>query len=695
MRKKIALMAAIIVLFCAGSASDIYSGEIKERWNLGPIFFGRPTGEIGFSLREDIQGFSSNGDKTAKEYRLFSEELKLEERLFVYHPRFLELKIGGGLLFGQGQREYRGEDLLKNFDVEGLFLKMTPYNGSFFFRKHFTDIGHTPSVDYLAERTSAGLAFHLDKTVVGWPFDFRFDGSDSSARDIFRSEKYFGRYDFNIEEKSEAFEVKTQKQWKSFELNLLFAEQLYSRNFSLNQKKYESDYAAGYFQGSLAGKFLNQRLRTSTNFNFNSRNGVSDYSRFSLNQNQRFWIFKDDFQKIDSFFIFNFSRTERENAPGGANENKAFAAKEDDYKARGGFSHYLGESLLAEIEGGYEKTDFSVYEQRTTEALARADYSKNIFPSYKGKLFLDYGVSWSEILRTGKENVFVGDELHKISDYEAVVLAGREISTDSVVITDVSGVIVYQEGIDYRIYRLGSLTYVERIPGTRILNGENLLIDYENLVPRGSTQSVIQTFSWRISFFDGLIEPYFQLKDINQKITGNGGSDYSQLMIDSGQSRIYGFNSRHVFKWRGAEINGGVEFEDNDQTLYPFRRTAIKMSLTVPLNENLRFVWSGNKTDVDYREPRQNDALFLNSRLNAIYEINKTRISGGITYDSSVAGNIERDILALQLGFSHQIRQWFLNTSVKKTFEERKTVGTGNEMEKEGLSLKIYLSRRF
>lgn len=693
MVKKLLFMVGFVVLFCAGAAPASCSDEVKTIANFGPFYFERPAGKLGFSLREDLQKSTSGKSKITGEYRLMNEELRIEERFFIYHKRFVGMKVGGGIAFGQGLAEYQGADLAKNFGFEGYFLKGTPYGGSFFFQTHLVDIGHTPNMDYLADQKHGGLTFDLGKTVVGWPLNFRFDTLDNDANNVFRGDKSLADYDFDIHENRKSFEADTEKQWEKVAVNLSFREQLYSRRFSLNQEEHESDYASHYFRGTAAGKFLDETLRTKTSLSLNSRSGVSDYSGFVFRQEQRFWIFRDKLQKLDSFVSFGVSQINREDL-GGAAESEWLSKKENAYEARGGLSHQLGESLFTEVEAGREKKQFSAFEQTLDERLARVDYVKRIFPAFGGKLSLGYEISSSDLFRTGEEHVFVSGETHKISDYEAITLGGQEISTESVVITDISGTIVYQEGVDYRIYKLGSSTYVERIPGTRILNGETVLIDYENLMPRGLARSTAQAVSGRISLFDGLAEPYFRLRDVEQNTTGGSESAYNQLSDNSGQSRSFGLDSRYAFKrWRKTEITSGIDFEDNGQLNYPFHRATVRLSLTIPVNENLRFTWQGNRSDIDYRKTEQNDIRLLNSGINAIFETVKTRVTAGATYDSSVIGKTERGVSALQLAFSREVRKLSVNVFIRRALEKYEV--NENNTEREGFLFKVNLVRHF
>ncbi|MFI0459824.1 MAG: hypothetical protein ACH254_19740 [Candidatus Thiodiazotropha endolucinida] len=61
----------------------------------------------------------------------------------------------------------------------------------------------------------------------------------------------------------------------------------------------------------------------------------------------------------------------------------------------------------------------------------------------------------------------------------AVILDRRFIITGSIIVTDSSGTIVYDEGMDYTVLSLsGDLTQIQVIPGVRIDTGDTILVSY-------------------------------------------------------------------------------------------------------------------------------------------------------------------------------------------------------------------------
>ncbi|MCU7852065.1 MAG: hypothetical protein KZQ80_07615 [Candidatus Thiodiazotropha sp. (ex Monitilora ramsayi)] len=93
------------------------------------------------------------------------------------------------------------------------------------------------------------------------------------------------------------------------------------------------------------------------------------------------------------------------------------------------------------------------------------------------------GASYQETDRISKLGlVDIIDESHVVPLTGAVILDQRFIVTSTIIVTDSSGAIVYDEGTDYTIISLsGDLTQLQVIPGGRINTGDTILVSYSAL----------------------------------------------------------------------------------------------------------------------------------------------------------------------------------------------------------------------
>ncbi|MEK7627502.1 MAG: hypothetical protein AAB397_02865, partial [Patescibacteria group bacterium] len=532
MIKKLLFLIGFIILLCF--SQKVYSSDkINPIWDLGPVFFGAPTGEIGFRFKEEKldEGYET---KIKKHYMLFNEELNINEKLFVYHPRFLSLDVLAGFTLGQGYADYQGGDVFTNFGLRGNALSGTPYSGQFYFYKRLMDIGHIPSFEYSVDQMQGGFSSRVDEGIIGWPINIRFSYLSREGENIFSRLDESQDFRFDINEIERTLELDTQKKLGAFDLDLRSRTLFYDRIFEVNGRENEINFIDQYFSGILHGKFLtDEELRTISRFNANIRTGFPEQYNLNFSQEARYRFFGDKFQKLESFASFGISKKTREPSERQRefSESTWFQQDETRTQIRGGISHGLGESLKSNLEGRLEKRWFTSYEEFISGISGNTDYIKKI--PLKGRVFGGYGFSFSNSDREGEESLFATNEVHKISDYSPIVLEGEEISVESVIVTDISGTVTYAEGLDYRIYKIGRLTYIERVPEGHILNGDTILVDYSRLALLGDIRDLTQTVSGGISLLEGLVEPYFRFSDIKQWVIGGTGSN-ADLWISPG-----------------------------------------------------------------------------------------------------------------------------------------------------------------
>ncbi|MEK6858025.1 MAG: hypothetical protein AABX39_05555, partial [Nanoarchaeota archaeon] len=173
-------------------------------------------------------------------YRFFTEELRIEDNMFILRPRFLKLNFGFGVVFEQGGADYPSNGLLTDYKFLGEFLTGTPYSGSFFLEKQEKEYEHTPSSYYLMDMFRAGASFRMGEEVMGWPINFNFKYSSRESESMFNEFNYFFKEDWKT------FEIDTKKEWDMFELNLRFGLNQYGRESIFGSKDYQAESLNSY-----------------------------------------------------------------------------------------------------------------------------------------------------------------------------------------------------------------------------------------------------------------------------------------------------------------------------------------------------------------------------------------------------------------------------------------------------------------
>lgn len=154
-----------------------------------------------------------------------------------------------------------------------------------------------------------------------------------------------------------------------------------------------------------------------------------------------------------------------------------------------GFRHQLYRNLTTSFDvGGYaDDTDTGeTIEPRTRLDL---DYVRSI--PY-GSIAVASHIGYR--LRDENFTTMVGqilDEPHTFDASNAVSLRSEFVRTSTVVVTDVSGLTIFVEDVDYRIQVIGTLTEIVRLIGGTIPGGGSVSVDYEFERPRNRRFSTI------------------------------------------------------------------------------------------------------------------------------------------------------------------------------------------------------------
>jgi len=290
----------------------------------------------------------------------------------------------------------------------------------------------------------------------------------------------------------------------------------------------------------------------------------------------------------------------------------------DSQFASAGLSHLLYENLTTTLDvDGYQ-----------------SDASTGEFESYRANLDFRYDrrIPWGNLLvnlgfEERRENdqrtitpiidenqALNGTELAFFDNFNVVI---NNTPTD-IVVTDVTGVTRYIEGVDYEVTTFdenvvdGNLVAtsvaISRIPFGNIADGATVLVDYR-FVPAGTGKSEISTQRFGVTLdLWHTLRVYYYLQEADEDVK----SGTRPVVIDDTIQRM------------GAELRVGpsttrVEYEDQDTLRNPFKRTrAEEVVFFQPhsrLSLSLTAYWS-QLHKVDTREDQNDTGGSMNFRWN-------------------------------------------------------------------------------
>ncbi|RME95799.1 MAG: hypothetical protein D6766_02315 [Verrucomicrobia bacterium] len=237
-------------------------------------------------------------------------------------------------------------------------------------------------------------------------------------------------------------------------------------------------------------------------------------------------------------------------------------SRNENFTGAASLEHQLYASLtsVAELRGEYFRA--SGVAGRTTLSRfspgIREAYSKKL--GAKSTLHLGYAFSLSpENREVAGGFLTVLDEPHTLRDGDIALLGHPYVLEGSIVVTDPTGMILYEPNLDYRILRSGSLMEIRRVPGGRIPNGGTVLVDYLAAgQPSGSFTTFQHAARWRLSLWDRLLSLYARL-------TIDDKTNVGELLLNEFNDVVAGVESE--WKW----IRVGGEYENYDSNLTPFK----------------------------------------------------------------------------------------------------------------------------
>ena len=287
-------------------------------------------------------------------------------------------------------------------------------------------------------------------------------------------------------------------------------------------------------------------------------------------------------------------------------------------------THQLYENLTSTVGGSVQLLDSDVEEEEEYEGVADFRYRKDVFQDVT--LTAGIGGAYGMTDRSAKDGrQSVVDESQAIGATGSVTLNQRLIDSETVIVTDPAGLIVFVEGADYELFTVGNdLTELRIILGGGINIGDPVLVSYRfDTLPDQRFETKELHYDVRLDF--GWIALFHSQSFFEQDlIEGNGES----LLIDR------------------EDMNTGVELTWNSD---PIRATA---------SAARRFT-SDRDVEIETFQFQQNLGYRISPRAN---------LNASASQVFSQENDPDRDVEVFTAGLSLQLGPW-QNLTVNSTLD--------------------------
>jgi hypothetical protein len=589
-------------------------------------------------ILDDFEQTSEDGDRTYQMRPTFEEEIAVLTHSYVYHPGFLNMDLGGGLLFLQqdfdsNQGKNDNNESLYNLTAYLNFLEQKPYPFTLYYDRSNPSVTTNLSGRFLVrnERYGVNAALHETVSPVALNMEaFRFE-SDGSG---------FGN---TIDQTTDQAAIRAFKSYgrdNNFQLSYIWTE-ADSRSGSVGLPTQQTVTTTKTTDASAFNRFGAERqLRLTQLFTYTDQtldqqiNPSSDLDDLRYSADLR-WLHSEHTR---SFYQYRLLKSDRSDVD------------TDNQNGRIGIGYEPPTGLHGNIDVHAEKED------QDPTGFDRTLYGTQGLIGYeqaipKGSISLGASMLFDRSDQSGDE-VDVRDEQHVLNGTTLVPLQNSFVETNSIEVFNTPRTQRFTVNVDYEIVVVGATTSIRRIPTGAIFDGQTVLVDYTF-----SAGGDIKFDTFNQNYYANLkafrFHDFFaRYRNLNQKVT----SGEPTTPLNDIENILLG--ARAEYPLRGGWLVGGeVNYEDQEEDISPFTRELYKAWLETSLPRASRLRVTGRREFVENEDsPEDVDITQVITRLTSRPWL-RTILHADFDYEKDTGGTRNRRRRAINIGLVWRYRR--------------------------------------
>lgn len=583
---KLAAGVALAAITCCSQASARTAPRADQE--IAPF---RLTGVEGYVLARYLADDSFNsrqlgsaGTRTRQSNLI--EEVFLLTHSYVYHPTLLTLDLGVGPILDRSRYELDGRPTdgdrqLYNLRAQATVLRDKPYNAALFYDRQNQNQSLGPALEVLTENSRYGARLSLRNPVTPVPLGVELTRSDNRGRGGGQT------IDDRINQVRLTTAANIGKIGTSNFHYLRSHQESLSGSASLALRPSQFDSSSAYLDTRLKlgdrdqYDLVNTIVRNSNNYTVGEAppTQLRDFN-FGLDLRGRQ---SDDVQTYGRYnFISSKQREDslQTNSAGGGISYRFSPAFSGALAMRGevGRGTHLDSSLYA-IDGSAQ------YQQTLPLGQATVAYA------------FSYGQR--DQRATALQSRILGERM-TLAGTTAVTLGKQQIVARTVVVSNLTRSQVFVEGQDYLLFQLGLNLRVQRLVGGNILDGQEVLVDYD--FGLGGSYALSQldnsiSFNWA---YKNLLSMLARYADSAPRLESGAPT----IPLNPGSSILYSFHAELPFSllWQRQLLGANAERENRREVILPYRRANYEtyVQVDLPLVESGSIRIGLRKQKVDY-----------------------------------------------------------------------------------------------
>ncbi|MCD4736065.1 MAG: hypothetical protein K8R53_08485 [Bacteroidales bacterium] len=592
------------------------------------------TGALGFKAhyRNQHQVLGSGFEENTQG-ALISGGLLLESRSFIVHPNLMALdidveynpeKLDEKFLVIPDRSEVR---TLKRLNVRTTFFQEKDISLNAFVNLNQNYINRENFTNSRTNRKFWGGGLFYKNSILPFSVTYQEGNWDQTEIETGRTYSYWQRNIIG----------KISKSFSSFDKHdlTLSHDEYIRKEFNINPRKNQVNYAG-----------LNSNFYFDSKKNYTLNTIVSNFNQIGADNLNRFQVFANMILKLPHNFRivgnYNFF----------TNQYPLYRLDQNRFKFDLG--HQLFKSLKTNLFVEYSNNKHTVYQDSDTRAGFNINYTKKI---PRGQLNISYMFYNRDYKRNSDPvSLKVMNEEHILSDNEIILLEKPYVETETVVVKDITGTIIYQLNYDYILLEQNNYTEIKRIPGGQIANNSTIFIDYRTLLPGAYKYNLNnQHFSASVILFKQLVELYYRW----------GKQDYNYIEQTDLVPLNYYLQNVYGVQFTIGFARFGVEYDDYKSSIIPYQlvryfanlQWSFKNKLILSLVGNVRdYITIGNRKNEFYADVSGRVAYRFNTR---------TKLNLELGYRDQKGYAIDLDLFTARTEFTIIVRKVYFTAGLE------------------------------
>ena len=621
---------------------------------------------------DDYRRSQGGSAETFQTRPTYEQEIKVMTHSYVYHPKLLDIDLGGGVLFAQqdfesNEGDSSSEDDLYNLSARLKFLKEKDYPLTLYYERSNPSVSTSQSGRFVAENTRYGLNASLREPLL----------PVTLTMDAFHFEAEGAGFDTTIDQVTDQASISAQKTYgngNSLRLSVLTNDTISasgSPSLPIQQtdtSTQTTDLNAINYFGDDRRVQLTQLFTLTEQEVKQELNPLIDLENTRYNANLR-WFHTD---KMRSFYRYYYNNSDHSDVDTTRNAATIGASYEPEQ----------GLSGNVDIHGENETQDSSGLERDQYGTLLAAGYKRDIT---HGSIQLGVSGLYDRSDQSSDQgSAQVVDENVTLITATPVVLQQDFIISGSIVVTNQARTLTYVEGLDYQLVTIGASTEIRLSVGSRIGDGDTVLVSYKY---QTGGSFALDTFNHTV-FLNLKLYRYYEFFTQYRNLSHSIKSGQPTVALNDTNNIRVGARVDYPFQ-SGWLVGGEVSHENHDEDISPFTRD----KLTTYVESRLPYASKLRVTGRRERVENENSDEDVNLSQLIMRFTSKpwlyTRLLVEADYEKDNGGTLERRRDAQRIGLEWRFRRLLFSFRAENIEEKQ-----GSAIQKQDL-IRAQLVRTF